>query len=71
MVPDRYVTRMPDDQMYQNRLIKWTGTFGILGGLLLLLEIPLWIIPGDAGQISDAATHSAYLGFRCQHPNDS
>jgi len=47
--------------MDKNRLIKWTGIFGLIGGLLLLLEIPLWIIPGDAGPIYDAAAHAEYL----------
>jgi hypothetical protein len=47
--------------MNRNKLIKWTGIFGLMGGFLLLLEIPLWIMPGDAGPISDAALHSAFL----------
>ncbi|MBU0763755.1 MAG: hypothetical protein KJ607_02855 [Bacteroidetes bacterium] len=47
--------------MDKNKLIKWTGIFGLIGGLLLLLEIPLWIIPGDAGPISNAILHRAFL----------
>jgi len=47
--------------MDKNKLIKWTGIFGVIGGLLLLFEIPLWIIPGDAGPINDATLHSAFL----------
>jgi hypothetical protein len=47
--------------MNKHKLIKWTGIFGLIGGLLLLLEIPLWIIPGDAGPISNAVLHSAFL----------
>jgi len=47
--------------MNKQKLIKWTGIFGLIGGLLLLLEIPLWIIPGDAGPISNAQLHSTFL----------
>ena len=47
--------------MDKQKLIKWTGFFGLIGGLLLLLEIPLWIIPGDAGPIGNAEVHSNFL----------
>ncbi len=47
--------------MNNNKIIHWTGIFGLIGGILLLLEIPLWIIPGDPGQISDAVAHANYL----------
>lgn len=48
--------------MENKRLIKWSGIIGLIGGILLLLEIPLWIIPGDAGPINDASAHIEYLG---------
>jgi hypothetical protein len=48
--------------MNNNNVVRWTGIFGIIGGILLLLEIPLWIIPGDGGALADAAAHAAYLG---------
>ncbi len=48
--------------MNNNKVIRWTGIFGLIGGILLLLEIPLWIIPGEPGQISDAVGHADYLG---------
>ena len=47
--------------MDKNKIIKWSGFFGLIGGLLLLLEIPLWIIPGDSGPIGHAVLHSNYL----------
>jgi hypothetical protein len=47
--------------MNNNKIIQWTGIVGLIGGILLLLEIPLWIIPGNPGQISDAAAHAEYL----------
>ncbi len=47
--------------MNNNKVIRWTGIFGLIGGILLLLEIPLWIIPSDPGQISNAVAHAIYL----------
>ncbi len=47
--------------MNNNRVILWTGIFGLIGGILLLLEIPLWIIPDDPGQLSDAVVHADHL----------
>lgn len=47
--------------MDKHKFIKYAGIFGLIGGLLLLLEIPLWIIPGDAGPISNALLHSTFL----------
>ena len=47
--------------MDNDKIIRWTGVFGLIGGILLLLEIPLWILPGDPGQVSDAIAHANYL----------
>jgi hypothetical protein len=47
--------------MSKKKIIKWTGIFGLMGGFLLLFEIPLWIMPGDAGPISNALLHSTFL----------
>lgn len=43
------------------KVIRWTGWFGVLGGVLLACEIPLWIVPGIPPQISDAVGHSQFL----------
>jgi len=43
------------------KVFYWTGWFGLAGVVLLLCEIPLWIIPGTGPSISDAVGHSQYL----------
>jgi hypothetical protein len=43
------------------KVIRRTGWFGLAGVILLACEIPLWIIPGTAPQISDAIGHSQFL----------
>ena len=47
--------------MSDSKVWRWTGTFGLAGTLLLLFEIPLWILPGAAPPINDAVAHSNYL----------
>jgi len=47
--------------MNDYRVFRWTGAFGLAGGILLLLEIPLWIVPGAPPLINDAAAHAQYL----------
>ncbi len=41
--------------------VRRTGWFGLVGAILLLFEIPLWIIPGSPPLISDAVGHSQFL----------
>lgn len=43
------------------KVIRWTGFFGLLGAIFLLIEIPLWFIPGDPPPISDAVAHAQFL----------
>ena len=43
------------------KVFRWTGAFGLAGVVLLLCEIPLWILPGTGPLISDAVAHSQYL----------
>jgi len=47
--------------MENSKVIRWTGVIGLIGGILLLLEIPLWIIPGDSGPLNDAIALADYL----------
>ena len=47
--------------MKNSKIIYWSGLFGLIGGILLIIEIPLWIIPGVAPPISDAPAHAQYL----------
>lgn len=43
------------------KIFHLTGWFGLAGVLLLVCEIPLWILPGSPPLISDAVGHSQYL----------
>lgn len=43
------------------KFIFWIGLFGLLGAILNLIEIPLWVIPGAAPQISDTIAHAQFL----------
>jgi hypothetical protein len=43
------------------RVFQWTGWFGLAGGILLLFEIPLWILPGAPPLINDTVAHAQYL----------
>jgi hypothetical protein len=43
------------------KVYHWTGAFGLAGVVLLVCEIPLWILPGTAPSINDAVAHSQYL----------
>jgi Na+/phosphate symporter len=43
------------------KVYHWTGAFGLAGVVLLLCEIPLWILQGTAPPINDAVAHSQYL----------
>ena len=43
------------------RSVRIAGGFGLFAGCLLLLEIPLWIFPGEPAPFHDAAAHAAYL----------
>lgn len=43
------------------KVYRWTGAFGLAGGILLLFEIPLWIVPGAPPLINDAVAHAQYL----------
>lgn len=47
--------------MSDSKVWRWTGAFGVAGAVLLLCEIPLWILPGEAPPINDAVAHSHYL----------
>jgi hypothetical protein len=47
--------------MNKFKVFQITGWFGLAGVLLLALEIPLWIIPGNPPQISDAIEYSQFL----------
>ena len=47
--------------MNDSIIVRRTGWFGIVGVLLLLCELPLWILPGASPLISDAVGHSRYL----------
>ena len=47
--------------MNERKVFHITGWFGLAGVLLLALEIPLWIIPGNPPLISDAIGHSQFL----------
>jgi hypothetical protein len=47
--------------MEKFKVIRWTGMFGLIGAILLFIEIPLWIIPGESPPISDASGHAQYL----------
>jgi len=42
-------------------VVRRTGWFGLVSVLLLMCELPLWILPGTPPLISDAVGHSAYL----------
>jgi hypothetical protein len=43
------------------KFIFWIGIFGLAGAILNLIEIPLWIIPGAAPQISDTIAHAQFI----------
>ncbi|MFQ6009051.1 MAG: hypothetical protein ACE5K8_08890 [Candidatus Zixiibacteriota bacterium] len=43
------------------KVFHWTGWFGLASVIFLIIEIPLWILPGAAPLISDAVAHAQYL----------
>lgn len=43
------------------KVFRWTGWFGLAGVIFIIIEIPLWILPGAAPLISDAVAHAQYL----------
>jgi hypothetical protein len=47
--------------MEDNKVIRRTGWFGLLGVILFACELPLWILPGSPPAIHDAIEHSRYL----------
>ena len=47
--------------MKTSRTTRITGLFGLIGAILLFIEIPLWIIPGEAPAIQNAAVHAEFL----------
>lgn len=47
--------------METSRTTRITGLFGLIGAFLLFVEIPLWIIPGEAPAIQNAAAHAEFL----------
>jgi hypothetical protein len=44
-----------------NKIIRWTGIFGLVGAILGLAELPLWVIPGTPPPIRDGAGFAKYL----------
>lgn len=49
--------------MDENKFIRWTGWFGLLGVVIFACELPLWVLPGSQPppQISDAVGSTQYL----------
>jgi hypothetical protein len=47
--------------MTNGRIVRIAGLFGLAASILLLLEIPLWILPGEPPPFHDAAGHASYL----------
>jgi hypothetical protein len=43
------------------KVLRWTGWFGLAGVIFLVIEIPLWILPGALPPISDTVAHAQYL----------